>query len=197
MSSAPNLKLFTLRNDRAVLTSNANDKLTGQVFKYAPLGGSPQGSFKISTATVDPFKYFSDGLSNFARLTTGRIDWLVLTSEDDPEFWAATLDTNSGAPVDYSQIMNIGFTRNKMSVISVVDGGAGIKDTKIATYRMDSDGTFIQEYEYKVTNGPNEEKFGKDAVSQFKITSSCMCKGIQAFTCFSETLNCIVINKAQ
>ena len=42
----------------------------------------------------------------------------------------------------------------------------------------------------------NEFDFIDDASFAMEIKVSCMCEGLRRFTCYSSTLNCLVIKKA-
>ncbi len=69
-----------MRGDKGIVTSMSNDKKTGKIRVASSSSADVVSKFTISVAGSIEFKYFSDSLNNFARISENRFDWIMLKS---------------------------------------------------------------------------------------------------------------------
>ena len=100
MTNPKKIKVFPLRDYKGVVTQSNDAQTSGDIWTIVSGEATAQPTFEIASAAASTtaFKYYSDGLNNFARLSSGRIDWMVLSSATTPEFWKATLQQTSTPP---------------------------------------------------------------------------------------------------
>jgi hypothetical protein len=58
-----------LRGDRCIATFMSDDKKTGKIKSYSGVGVAEMPKFDINVPGTIEFKYFSDTLNNFARIS--------------------------------------------------------------------------------------------------------------------------------
>ena len=158
-----NLQVFRLRGDIAVATTMSNDKKTGKVRAFKDTAFGFINKFTINVAGSIEFKYFSDNLNSFARISLNKLDWLTLTSADTPSFF-----TTSVSITDVDKILHVGFSRNTATILyDSISSSAGKNVITILEHFADDTVTFIKE----------KASFGKidDATTQYKISASCLC----------------------
>jgi hypothetical protein len=144
----------------------SNDKKTGKIRLTGSIEASIITKYTISVAGSIEFKYFSDTLNNFARISENRFDWYMLKS-GYPTSIMTTISIT-----DADKILHVSFSRNIATILyAPIASSAGQNVITILEHLGSDDVGIIKK----------QASFGKigDATLQYKMSAKCLCISIR------------------